>query len=68
MTTVGFIDLLSFVALAMAIVGILRRQQYELSRESMFLLLAIALVSLFQALPGFVWVASVHDCFIAEVG
>ena len=47
MTTVGFIDLLSFVALAMAIVGILRRQQYELSRESMFLLLAIALVSLF---------------------
>ena len=22
----------------------------------------------FSALPGFVWVASVHDCFIAEVG
>ena len=49
MTVVGLIDLVSFVALAAAVVGIVRNWKNGLSRESMFLLLGIAIASLLHA-------------------
>jgi len=49
MTTIGLIDLVSFVALAAAVVGIVRNWKRGMSRDSMLLLLGIAIASLLHA-------------------
>jgi len=48
-TAVGLIDLVSFVALVVAVVGIVRNWKSGMSRDSILLLLGIAIVSLLHA-------------------
>jgi len=49
MTLVSLIDLLSFLALVAAVAGIIRGWKSVLSRDSMLLLLGIAIASLFHS-------------------
>ena len=49
MTSIGLIDLVSFVALGVAVVGIVRNWKQGMPRESMLLLLGIAIASLLHA-------------------
>ncbi|MFC2105968.1 PAS domain S-box protein [Candidatus Bipolaricaulota bacterium] len=52
MTAVGVIDLVSFVTLAVAVVGIVRGWKRWMSRDSMLLLLAIATAALLHAMSN----------------
>jgi len=49
MTAIGLIDLVSFIALAAAVVGIVRNWRRGLPRDSMLLLLGIAIASLLHS-------------------